>query len=122
VNPSRVLLAAAAAALLAGCAIQLDARSLGVPVTMAAPAGQVVPGDTFAVDTRAVHLLWGLVPVREPSLRQTLAGQLGTDGGVADLRITVHKGPLDLVFTVLTLGVISPTTVTFEGVLVRPRP
>jgi hypothetical protein len=79
-----------------------------------------VPGDTFAVNARAVHLLWGLVPAREPSLRQSLAGQLGADGGVANLRITVHKRPLDVVFTVLTLGILSPTTVTFEGVLVRP--
>ena len=89
---------------------------------MAEPAAMTVPGDSFHVDAKAVHLLWGLVPARQPSLQQALAGQLGTGAGVHSLVITSHKKPSDVLFTVLTLGIISPTSVTFQGVVAPARP
>lgn len=116
---ARILLLAALASPLAGCALSFDARSLGVNATMAAPAGRVVEGDSFAVSQRAIHVFWGLAPARVPSLQNVLAGQLAGAGGVANLRIRVRRRLSDLVFTALTLGVLTSTTVTFEGVVVR---
>ena len=66
----------AALPLVAGCAMQYSARSLGVPVTMAEPLAQPVPGDSFNITLHAVHYFWGLAPGRAPSLQHALAGQL----------------------------------------------
>lgn len=89
---------------------------------MAGAAGEPVVGDSFAVTTKGVHLLWGLVAARQPSLQQVLAGQLGTGGEVRNLTIRSRKRLTDLLVTGLTLGVLSPTTVTFEGVVVQGTP
>ena len=118
----RFALLAAAALPLTACAIQYNARNLGVPVTMAEPAGLPVPGDTFNVSAKAVHLFWGVVPARQPSLQQSLAGQLGAGAGVHSLVITSQKKPTDVFFTIVTLGIISPTSVTFRGVIAPARP
>lgn len=118
----RFAVLALAALPLAGCAIQYSTRTLGVPVTMAEPLAQPVPGDSFQVTTRAVHLFWGLAPVKQPSLQHALAGQLGTGSGVHSLVIRSHKNWSDLLFTVATLGLISPTSVTFQGVVLRGSP
>jgi hypothetical protein len=119
---SRVLLIAAAASGLSACALQFNTRRLGVPVTMAAPQAQVAPGDSFRVRTRALYLLWGLASLHQPDLRQALAGQLGTGTGVANLSISAVKRWPDLLLTVLTAGVVTSTTVTFEGVVTRGGP
>jgi hypothetical protein len=113
-----LLLAGATAA----CAMQFDTRSLGVPVTMTPPATPTAAADTFNVTLRAVHLFWGLAPVKEPALQPVLAGQLGTGGSVANLSIRARKRWSDIVATVITLGFISPTSVTYQGVIVRPAP
>jgi hypothetical protein len=118
----RVLYLAAVASGLSACALQFNTRRLGVPVTMAAPLAQVAPGDSFRVRTRAVYLLWGLASVRQPDLRQALAGQLGAGTGVANLSIRAVKRWPDLLLTVLTAGVVTSTTVTFEGVITRGGP
>jgi hypothetical protein len=97
-----------------------NTRALGVPVTMAEPMAQPVAGDTFNVTTRAVHLFWGIAAVRSPSLQHTIAGQLGTGAAVRNLSIRARKRWQDVLVTVLTLGVISTTAVTFEGVVTRP--
>jgi hypothetical protein len=103
-----------------GCALSFDARSLGLPATMAAPAGQPVAGDSFAVTERAMHLFWGLYPARQPNLQNLLAGQMAGAGGVQNLRIRVRKHWPDVLLTVLTAGLVSTTAVTFEGVI-APR-
>jgi hypothetical protein len=117
---------AAAAALLAialpACAMQFDTRSLGVPVAMTPPAMPTAAADTFNVTVRAVHLFWGLAPVKEPALQPALAGQLGTGGSVANLTIRTRKRWSDLIATALTLGFISTTSVTYQGVVVRGAP
>jgi len=106
----------------AGCAMQFNSRTLGVPVTMADPPAQVAVADSFEVTARAVHLLWGLVPAKQPSLQHLLASQLGTGSGVYSLVIRTRKTWMDVVFTGLTLGIISPTSVTFSGVIGPARP
>jgi hypothetical protein len=118
----RLALAAALAVTAGGCALTFDARSLGVPATMAVPAGQPVVGDTFRVTTKAMHMFWGLYPARTPNLRNVLAGQLAGGGSVQNLRIRARKRWSDVLVTVLFVGVFSPTSVTFEGVVTRSGP
>jgi len=112
----------AALSLGTGCAMQYSARTLGVPVTMAEPLAQAVPGDSFHVTLKAIHLFWGLATTKQPNLQQVLAGQLGTGGAVHGLTIRQRKRWSDVLFTGLTLGLISPTSVTFSGVVTRGSP
>ena len=104
---------------LPGCAMTIDARTLGVPVTLASPAGQTPAGNRFAVSSHAVYALWGLAKLKEPSLRKALASQLAGGSGVADLKIKIRSGFSDVLITVLTAGLIVPRAVTFEGVVVK---
>lgn len=101
-----------------GCALQFDATHLGVPVTMAAPAGETPRGAKFSVNAGALHLLWGLVPAKQPNLQRVLAPQLTSDARVEDLKIKVRSRWSDVFLTVLTAGILVPRTVTFEGVVV----
>ena len=117
--PRRALPALLLVHLLAGCAQTFDASTLGVPVTMASPAGQPAQGDRFKVGSKAVYALWGAVKLREPSLRKALAAQLGGGSGVADLRIKVRSRFSDLLITGLTLGLVVPRSVEFEGVVTK---
>jgi hypothetical protein len=105
--------------LLTGCAETFDATTIGVPTTMASPAGQPPEGSRFQVTTRAVYGLWGLATIKRPSLRKTLAAQLTGGSGVADLRIKVRSRFSDVLITGLTLGLIVPRAVTFEGVVTK---
>lgn len=117
-----VLLPAALASVVAGCALQFNTRSLGVPVTMAAPAGQAVPGDTFSITTHAVYIFWGLASAKQPNLRESIANQLGAGGGVNNLAIHSRMRWSDVLITALTLGVLSSTSVTYSGVVTRGTP
>lgn len=105
-------------ALQAGCSLSLDATTLGVPATLASSAGAPPEGTKFHISGRGYYGLWGVVKLSQPSLRKTLATQLGGGTSVADLRINIHSGFSDLLITVLTLGVVVPRTVTVEGVVV----
>ena len=118
----RSVLPVAAGVLTAGCAITFNARSLGVPVTMATPAAQVVPGDTFNVTSHALYLFWGLTTARQPNLREGLAIQLGASANVSNLAIRSRMRWSDLLLTAITLGVVSSTSVTYSGVLTRGAP
>jgi hypothetical protein len=104
---------------LGACASTFDATSLGVPATLASPAGQPPAGARFSVSSKALFGFWGLAPIRQPSLRKALAAQLGGAGGVADVKIRVRSRWSDVLFTVLTAGLIVPRTVTFEGVVAK---
>lgn len=99
-----------------------SAGSLGVPATMSTAAGQAVAGDTFHVTTRALHLFWGAYPARVPSLQNALAGQLVGDAAVQNLRIRVRRRWSDVLVTVLTAGLLVPSSVTFDGVVTRGSP
>ena len=103
-----------------GCALTLDSTRLGVPVSMAgaaaAPADSGVP---FRVTKHPVYLVAGLLPVSQPNLEDVLAGQVGTGARIENLRIRVRSRWSDLLVTGLTLGLIVPRSVTFEGVVVK---
>ena len=73
----------------------------------------------FDVSTKAVFGFWGIVRFKEPSLRKALAGQLGGSSGIADLKIKVRSRWSDLLFTLLTAGLVVPRSVTFEGVVTK---
>jgi hypothetical protein len=100
-----------------GCSMTFDATRLGVPVTMAS-AGAPAEGQAFSVTSHAVYAFWGLAKLSEPSLQKALAAQLVGGKQVADLRIHVRSRLGDLLITGLTLGLITPRAVTFEGVIV----
>lgn len=104
---------------LAGCAQTFDATTLGVPATLASPAGQPPEGNRFKVSGKAVFGVWGLVRLKEPSLRKSLAAQLGGGSGVADVKIKVRSRWSDLLVTLLTAGLIVPRSVTYEGVVTK---
>lgn len=105
-----------------GCVLHFDSTSLGVPVSMASAASQPAVGDTFNVRAGAVYLFWGLLPVSRPDLQNTLEGQLAGGRAVRDLRITVGRRFPDVFITLLTLGIVSPVSVRFEGIVAAPPP
>ncbi|MGD0483337.1 MAG: hypothetical protein ABSB58_01645 [Gemmatimonadales bacterium] len=113
----RALLCVGLPAALGACALTFDTRSLGVPVTMASPVAAPAVGDTFTVTQTAVHLLWGVYEARRVNLQSALANQLGEGHGIANLRIRTRHRLGDVILTVLTGGLIAPTTVTFEGII-----
>jgi len=118
----RALLIVGLPVLAGACAMTFDARSLGVPAAMSAPVAEPAAGDTFRITQTSVHLFWGLYPSRSASLQNALAGQLAAGRGVADLRISIHRRWSDILGTVLSAGLIVPSTVTFEGVITQARP
>jgi hypothetical protein len=118
--PARVILAAGLI-LLPGCANTFDATRVGVPVTMASGADAPAQGTSFKVTSHAVYGFWGVVNFSEPSLKKALGSQLVAGSGVADLKIKVRSRFFDVIITGLTLGIIVPRSVTFEGVVVQPK-
>jgi hypothetical protein len=106
-------------AVLNGCAQTFDASTLGVPATLASPAGQPAVCDRFRVSSHALFAFWGIAKLREPSLRKALAAQLGGGSGIADVKIRTRSRFTDVLFTVLTAGLLVPRTVTFEGVVTK---
>jgi hypothetical protein len=117
--PRRALPALLLVSLLAGCAHTFDATTLGVPVTVASPPGKEPQGARFSVSGKSVFTFWGLLRLKEPSLRKALAAQLAGGSGVADLKIRVRSRWSDVLITALTLGLIVPRSVTFEGVVTK---
>jgi hypothetical protein len=109
---------AALALTLSGCALTFDAADLGVPTSMAESARTPAQGTAFRVTKHPVFLLWGLAGASRPNLEDVLAGQVGTGARVADLRIKVRSRWSDLLWTVVTAGLVTPRSVTFEGVVV----
>lgn len=105
--------------LLTGCAETFDATTLGVPATLASPAGTPPAGDRFQVSSKAVFGFWGLAKIKQPSLRKALGAQLGGSSGIADVKIRSRSRFTDILFTVLTAGLLVPRTVTFEGVVTK---
>jgi hypothetical protein len=95
-----------------------DATDLGVPTSLAESAKAPPQGTPFSVTKHPVYLLWGLVAAARPNAEDVLAGQAGTGSRIANLRIKVRARWTDLLVTALTAGLISPRSVTFEGVVV----
>ncbi len=103
---------------LSGCALTLDSSHLGVPVSLAGSAQRPDSGTPFRVTKRAVYMLLGLVQVSQPNLEDVLAGQVNTGSRISNLRVKVRSRWSDLLITGLTLGLVVPRSVTFEGVVV----
>ncbi len=105
---------------LTGCAQSFDATNLGVPATMASASGDeaAAAGQPFRVSAHTVHGLWGLVPLGKARLDKALAAQLVGGKEVAQLKIHTKSRWSDLLFTALTLGIIAPKTVIYEGVII----
>jgi hypothetical protein len=112
--PSLLLLSS-----LGGCAETFDTTTIGVPVTLASPAGQQATGAHFRVTSHAIYGFWGLARIKDPSLRKALAAQLAGGSGVADLRIKVRSRWSDVLVTALTAGLIVPRAVTYEGTVLK---
>lgn len=113
------VLALVLACLVTGCAQTFDAATLGVPATLAAPAGQPPAGDKFQVSSKDVFGFWGVITIKEPSLRKALASQVGGGTAVTNVKIRTRSRFSDVLLTVLTLGILVPRTVTFEGVVTK---
>lgn len=107
------------AAALAGCAETFDATTLGVPATLAVPADQPVQGSRFVVTQRSVYGLWGIATIKSPSLRKALAAQLAGGSAIVGLKIKARSRWSDVLITALTVGLIVPRSVTFEGVVTK---
>jgi len=101
-----------------GCALTFDATDLGVPTSLAEPAQTPPQGESFRVTKHPVFLFWGLLGASRPNAEDVLAGQAGTGARIANLKIKVRARWTDLLVTGLTAGLISPRSVTFEGVVV----
>jgi hypothetical protein len=101
-----------------GCALTFDATDLGVPTSFAEPAQTPPQGEPFRVTKHPTFLFWGLIAASRPNAEDVLAGQVGTGARIANLKIKVRARWSDLLVTGLTAGLISPRSVTFEGVVV----
>ena len=101
-----------------GCAMTFDSTRLGVPVTMAGASSSPPSGTPFRVTRHPTFVIWGAFTIAEARLEDVLAGQVGTGVGVAQLRVRIRARWTDLLITGLTAGLLSPRTVTFEGVVV----
>src|SRR5512135_1195423 len=119
---ARVACCALLAVLGAGCVQKFDATSLGVPATMGSPAGDAPQGQHFKVEDTSVFALLGLVTLSRASLNEVLAHQLVGGKAVSNLKITVKSRWSDILLTGITLGLIVPRTVTFEGVILDTAP
>lgn len=104
---------------LGACSLTYDATALGVPATLASSASEPVEGEHFKVTSRAVWGLWGLVQLSQPDLRKALAHQVAEGSSVADIRIKSKARFSDILFTVITLGLLSTRSVTVEGTVVK---
>ena len=82
---------------------------------MAVPAGEAPQGEPFNLNQSSVYALWGLLTLTTPSLEKVLATQLVGGKSVTNLKIRVYSKWSDLLITGLTLGVVVPRTVKFEG-------
>ncbi len=114
----RGLFSLVAAASVTACAQTFDATHLGVPATLASPVDEAPKGNQFHVTTHSTFAFWGLLSLSQASLEKALAGQLVGGKSVADVKIHIRSRFSDILITGLTLGLVVPRSVTFEGVVV----
>jgi len=118
-----VIRAARALAVLAllgasGCAQTFDTTTLGVPVTMSAPAGEATEGTRFHTTSHSLHAAFGLLTLSQANLQKALARQLVGGQQITQLRIRTKSRFLDILVTGLTAGILVPRTVIYEGVII----
>lgn len=114
----RLLLASLLVVGAPGCVQTFDSTTLGVPVTMAAAPGEAQGGTAFKTQAHTVHAFFGLLTLSQANLQKSLARELVGGQQVAQLRIRIRSRWSDLLLTGLTLGLIVPRTVTYEGVII----
>ena len=114
----RVSRALAVALVLAAgaCTQKFDATTLGVPVSMASPV-DTTGAVAFRTSGKSVHLLFGLFTISQANLQKALARQLVGGQQVSGVKITTKSRWFDVLLTGITLGVVVPRTVIFEGVV-----
>jgi hypothetical protein len=117
-----LLMVAVGTLALSACANTFDAQRLGLPVTVSSPVEAPPEGSHFKVTSHAVYAFWGVAQIGRPSLDKALAAQLAGAKGIANLKIKVRSRWGDVLVTVLTLGLIVPRSVTFEGVILQSTP
>ena len=106
------------AAATSGCVQTFDSTTLGVPVTMAAAPGDATSGTAFKTSSHSVYGMWGLITISQANLQKELSRQLVGGQQITQLKIKTKSRWSDLLFTVLTAGLIVPRTVRFEGVII----
>jgi hypothetical protein len=102
----------------AACSQTFDATSLGVPATMSVAPGEAAQGTPFSVHAHTVHAFLGLVTLSQAKLQKALASELVGGAQITQLRIRTKSRPWDLIVTGLTLGLIIPRTVIYDGVVI----
>lgn len=122
VSPFRAVVMVGVLCLVSACSVSFDSSTLGVPASVSEAAGSNVQGTQFQVHQKAVFLFLGMFPTSKPSLEKALAGQLLDGAEVANLTISVRSRFSDLLISFLTLGLIIPRSVTYEGVIVERNP
>ncbi len=105
---------------LTGCATTIDASLLGVPATLSSPDAQPAQGEHFEITKKAVFAFWGLIPLSKPDARKILASQLVGGQSIADVKVRIRSRWTDILLTGLTLGILAPRSVTYEGTVVGP--
>ncbi len=113
------LILACSVLVLSSCAMSFDATTLGVPARLSSAATDQPQGERFKVGGRVVWGLWGLVRLSQPKLEQALAHQVTDANELADITIKSRVKVPDILFTAITLGLISTRSVEIEGVVVR---
>lgn len=103
---------------LGACAQTFDATTLGVPATLASDASAPAQGVHFQVRATQLWFAWGLLPISEPTLKETLAAQLVGGRSIADVKIRTHQRWTNVLVSVLSAGLLVPRAVEFEGVIV----
>ena len=66
-------------------------------------------------------MFWGILPAGRSSLQRALAHQVIDAQAVSGVRINVRSRWSDLLISALTLGVVIPRSVTYEGIVVDRR-
>lgn len=115
----RPIAAIVLAAGVGACSLTYDATALGVPATLSSSASEPAEGEHFEVTSRAVWGFWGLVRLSQPDLRKALAHQVAEGQSIADIRIKSKARFSDILFTVITVGLLSTRSVTVEGTVVQ---
>lgn len=117
----RVIRAGVVAAVLAtaACSYTLDATGLGVPATLAERGNAQPQGTPFSVTKHPIYLLWGAVTAGGLNLEDALAGQVTPNSALANVRVKVRSTMFDVLVSALTIGLITPRTVTIEGMVVQ---
>jgi hypothetical protein len=101
------------------CSYTLDATGLGVRATLAESGSAQPQGTSFSVTRHPIYLLWGAFAAGRLNVEDALAGQVGPGTSLANVRVRVRSTPFDVLVSALTIGVITPRTVTIEGVVVQ---